>query len=336
MDDFNDSLRELIQRQRGVLSRQQLLNAGFSEDLINARLRRGRWRQIHLGIYATFTGEWSREVRMWAAVLRAGVGAALSHHTAAELDRLVKDPAPLIHVTVPTSRRVVAPVPGLIVHRSGRILQARHPSRLPPRTRVEETVLDLVGAARTAGDAFEWLFRACGGRHTTPERIHAAMETRKKLRWRAEITSALGDVGCGVHSGLEHRYLRDVERPHGLPRAIRQARVVRGRRTEYRDVLYEEYLVVVEVDGAAAHPAEDRWLAAHRDNAGAVDGTITLRYSWADIMTRPCEVAAEIGAVLLRRGWLGVLRRCGPACRLGGIPPALSASGRSPAPSGRG
>ena len=77
MDDFNDSLRELIQRQRGVLSRQQLLNSGFSEDLINARLRRGRWRQIQLGVYATFTGEWSREVMMWAAVLRAGAGAAL-------------------------------------------------------------------------------------------------------------------------------------------------------------------------------------------------------------------------------------------------------------------
>jgi hypothetical protein len=335
MDDFNDSLRELIQRQRGVLSRHQLLNAGFSEDLINARLRRGRWRQIHLGIYATFTGEWSREVMMWAAVLRAGAGAALSHHSAAELDRLVREPVPLIHVTVPSNRRV-APVQGLIIHLSGRILQARHPSRLPPRTRVEETVLDLVGTARTAGDAFEWLFRACGGRHTTPERIHAAMEARKKLRWRAEITAALGDVAGGVHSGLEHRYLRDVERPHGLPRAIRQARVVRGWRTEYRDVLYEEYLVVVEVDGAAAHPAEDRWLAAHRDNAGAADGTITLRYSWADIITRPCQVAAEIGAVLLRRGWPGALRRCGPACRLGGTPLALSASGRSPAPSGRG
>jgi len=334
-EDFHDSLRELIERQRGVLSRQQAMDAGLSQDLIRNRVRRGWWQPIQLGVYATFTGECSREVMMWAAVLRAGPGAALSHRSAAELDQLAREPTSLIHVTVPTSRRV-DPVPGVIIHRSGRILQARHPGRLPPRTRVEETVLDLVGTARTSGDAFEWLFRACGGRHTTPERIHAAMETRKKLRWRAEITAALGDVACGVHSGLEHRYLRDVERPHGLPRAIRQAPVVRGRRTAYRDVLYEEYLVVVDVDGAAAHPAEDRWLAAHRDNAGAADGTITLRYSWADITTRPCEVAAEIGAVLLRRGWPGALRRCGPACRIGGTPLALSAPGRSPTQSGWG
>ena len=90
--------------------------------------------------------------------------------------------------------------------------------------------------------------------------------------------------------------------------------MVRGRRSAYRDVLYEEYLVAVEVDGAIAHPAEDKWLQARRDNAAAADGTITLRYSWADIVTRPCEVAAEIGAVLLGRGWPGGPRRCGPAC----------------------
>jgi hypothetical protein len=225
--DFNDSLRELLQRQRGVLSRQQALAAGLSDGLIRTRLRSDRWRQIQFGVYATFTGECSREVLMWAAVLGAGTGASLSHHSAAELDRLVKEPAALIHVTVPASRRVT-PGPGVVIHVSGRVLQARDPSRLPPRTRIEETVLDLVANATTAGDAFEWLCRACGGRHTTPERIRAAMAARRKLRWRGEISEALGDVARGVHSGLERRYLRDVERPHGLPVALRQARVVRG------------------------------------------------------------------------------------------------------------
>jgi hypothetical protein len=317
MDDFNDRLRELIELQRGVLSRRQALAAGLSEDLIKARLRGGRWRQIQRGVYATFTGECSREAMMWAAVLRAGPGASLSHHSAAELDRLVREPVPLIHVTVPASRRV-APAPGLIIHLSERAVQARHPSRLPPRTRIEETVLDLAENARAPEDAFDWVSRACGGRYTTPERIWAAMQDRKKLRWRPELAEALGEVAGGVHSVLERRYLRGVERPHGLPAAIRQTRVVRRRRA-YRDVLYEEYLVAVEVDGAVAHTLEDKWLDTHRDNAAAVDGLITLRYSWADVVTRPCEVAAEVGAVLLRRGWPGRLRPCGPACGIGQV-----------------
>jgi hypothetical protein len=67
------------------------------------------------------------------------------------------------------------------------------------------------------------------------------MQARKKLRWRGELTEALGDVAGGTHSGLERRYLRGVERPHGLPLAIRQARVVSGGHVLYRDVLYGEY-----------------------------------------------------------------------------------------------
>jgi predicted transcriptional regulator of viral defense system len=330
MDDFSQSLSDLIKLQRGVLSRRQALDAGLSEYQIRTRVRGGRWRQIQLGVYATFTGECSRESLMWAAVLRAGVGSALSHHSAAELDRMIREPAALIHVTVPTSRRVVAG-PGLIVHMSSHVLQARHPSRLPPRTRIEETVLDLAETARTAGDAFEWLFRVCGGRHTTPERILATMDARKKLRWRAELTEALGDAAQGVHSGLEYRYLRDVERPHGLPAAIRQVRVMHGRRAQYRDVLYEDYGVVVEIDGAAAHPPEDTWLDRHRDNAAAVARLTTLRYSWADIVTGPCVVAAEVGAVLQGRQWPGTLRPCGPACPTATPPTAA----RRPAGLGR-
>ena len=60
MDDLNGTLRELIQVQQGVLSRQQALDAGLRQDAIRARVRGGRWRQIQFGVYATFTGECSR------------------------------------------------------------------------------------------------------------------------------------------------------------------------------------------------------------------------------------------------------------------------------------
>jgi len=72
--------------------------------------------------------------------------------------------------------------------------------------------------------------------------------------------------------------------------------------------------VAVELDGAAAHPPEESWLDRHRDNAATVDGVVTLRYSWADIATRPCAVAAEVGAVLRAHGWPAPLRRCTPDC----------------------
>ena len=47
-----------------------------------------------------------------------------------------------------------------------------------------------------------------------------------------------------------------------------------------------------------------------RDNAAAVDGRTVLRYGWADVAGRPCEVAAQVADVLRAAGWRGVLRRC--------------------------
>ena len=169
-------------------------------------------------------------------------------------------------------------------------------------------MLDLTQAAPTFDDAFGWLSRACAERLTTPQRLRHAMAAHKKLRWRADLAAALAEVRDGAHSVLEHRYIRDVERPHGLPTARRQAKAVRAGRTEYRDNLYKDYGVAVETDGAAAHPESARWRDIARDNAAARSGIITLRYSWSDVTRRPCLVAAEIAAVLGTRGWSGSRR----------------------------
>ncbi len=315
MQSLPASLQDQAEFQRGVITCRQALQQGLTRDAIRARLDGGRWQRIHRGVFAAFSGEPGRAALLWAAVLRAGAGAALSHYTAAELHGLARRPSQLIHVTVPASRRL-EPVPGVVIHRSERACEARHPVQSPPRTRVEETVLDLAEAARTFDDALGWVCAACGGRLTTPQLVHDAMSDRPKLRFRAALQSALGDIAEGAYAVLEYRYLRDVERRHGLPRADRQVRVIRGIRSEYRDVLYRKYLVAVETDGRLAHPAEARWVDVRRDNAAAADGIVTLRYGWSDITERPCSVAAEVGAVLSRRGWPGPLRSCGPGCQV--------------------
>lgn len=46
-------------------------------------------------------------------------------------------------------------------------------------------------------------------------------------------------------------------------------------------------------------------------------GWVTLArgvYGWADVVGRPCDVAARIAAVPHRKGWSGRLARC-PRCR---------------------
>ena len=311
-----DHIRNLLDRQRGVLARWQVTAMAVDTGVVTARLRSGRWQRVHLGVYAAFTGQLGREAELWAAVLRAGPRAVLSHQSAAELDGFAAGPSALIHVTVPLAQHM-SRVPGLVVHRSGRLDVARHPARIPPRTRVEETALDLAQLATTFDDAFSWISRPCSARLTTPGLVLQTMQSRPRIRWRGQLAVALSDIAEGVHSPLEYRYVRDVERPHGLPPAQRQVLIIRGSQHQYLDNLYQEFGIGVELDGQAFHPAEERWRDISRDNALAAEGILILRYSWSDISRRACQVATQIGDAAGQRGWRGPLRCCGPSCDVG-------------------
>jgi len=240
--DMNDRSIDLLALQGGAVARRQAARADIAPYTIRSRVRSGRWQRLQRGVYATFSGEPTRETALWAALLRAGPGAVLSHQTAAERHGLTDEPSSLIVITVPLSRTPTrAKIPGILIHRSDAILRTRHPAMLPPCIRVEDTVLDLIEIAATFDDAYAWICRAIGRRRTTAERIRQAMDARKKMRWRRELILALGDAGEGVLSVLEYRYVHRVERPHGLPAAQRQVRIRQRTGNKYLDNLYQEY-----------------------------------------------------------------------------------------------
>lgn len=308
---------EVAHSQAGVISRQQALDNGMSPDDVRWQLRSGRWQVLHHGVYSVFTGPPTRQARLWAALHRAGSGAVLSHQTAAELFKLVDQPSAVVHVTIPERRRVDCP-PGVVIHRSSRLREVTHPSLLPPRTRVEETVLDLVDGTMTFDEAFGIVSASCQRRLTTPARILDAMGQRPRMRWRIDLARALGDVACGAHSLLEYRYLLRVERRHGLPEAARQVRVGSDGKNRYLDNLYRDHRLCVELDGRQAHPDDQRWRDQQRVNAITAEGLTILRYGWTEVDRRPCETAAQVATVLRNLGWPGSARPCGPGCPLAG------------------
>jgi hypothetical protein len=310
-------LLELAEHQCGIVTKSQAAAVGLSRRVVASHVQYGRWQRLHPGVFATFSGVPSRLAVLWAAVLSAGPGAVLSYQTAAELVGLSTGPSDLVHVTIPSSRRVVSR-PGLAIHISARVAAARHPVRLPPQTRVEETILDLAGTARTIDDACAWITRGLGSRLTTQDKLRQTLELRAKVRWRAELTELLTADAAGFHSILERRYHCDVERPHGLPTAQRQVMFRIGDHNEYRDVLYEAYRTAVELDGDATHAADIRRRDVRRDNAAAADGIATLRYRWFDVTQTPCRVAAEVAQVLAGRGFAGA-HPCSAACPVGGV-----------------
>ena len=276
---------------------------------------------MHEGVYATFTGPLPREARLWAALRRVGQGAMLSHETAAEVHGLVDAPvSKTIHITVPPRRRPVQR--GIDTGSRDPPVHESRP-QLPitwklPRTRIEDTVLDLIDAAPTFQAAYGWISRAVSRRFTTTTMLRPALAARRRARYRGELAVALGESDDGIHSGLELRYARDVERAHGLPAAQRQARREIAGRAHYRDNWYAEYRVCVEVDGPAFHQDEQVWQDKRRDNLNlAEDGAETFRFGPVEVTEFACESAAMVAATLARNGWKGTptvpTRRLRPA-----------------------
>jgi very-short-patch-repair endonuclease len=318
--DIPPQVNGLLAAQGKTIARYQGTEAGIDPRLMRGKVSSASWQRLQRGVYATFSGDPARETVLWAALLRAGPDAVLSHQTAAERHGLIDEPSPVIIITVPASRHPAqVKIPGLIVHRSSAIIRTRHPAMLPPCTRVEDTVLDLIQIASTFDDAYAWICRAIGRRRTTAERIRKAMDSRKKMRWRRELTVALAEADDGALSLLEYRYVRRLERPHGLPLARRQARIRQRTGNKYLDNLYEKYGVCVELDGTAAHPEDEQWRDKRRDNANLFDGIVTLRFGFPELGDHRCESAALVAGVLRSHGWLALPHPCPrPDCALRG------------------
>lgn len=120
--------------------------------------------------------------------------------------------------------------------------------------------------------------KAVQRRLTTPAHLLTALRTRHAVRYRHLIEQVLGDAESGVHSQLECRFNRDVARLHGLPPGRRQFRVPGTNRLA--DVSYEEFKLLVELDGRIGHVEEGMWRDRKQDNAHAMVGWLTLRFGW--------------------------------------------------------
>lgn len=310
-----DVVDVLARQQAGVVARRQLAELGVNRRVVRAHLRARRWQRAYPGTYVVFTGPLPPMTRVWSALLYAGRDAVASHETAAWLDGLQADLPTRVDVCVPHGRRYRGSRPGVRVRQSRHLEDRRHAARVPPRTRVEDTVLDLCDDTRSANAVIDVVLRACQRRLTTASRLALRARGRRRLRWRRLVADLLAEVREGVLSALERRYFRDVERAHRLPRGRRNRAEGPTRRRRYRDVRYLRYRTVVELDGRAAHPEEWQERDDLRDNDLVVTEDVrTVRYGWQSVAVMPCATAAQVGQRLRAGGWNGSVRSCGPGC----------------------
>ena len=253
--------------------------------------------------------------RIAAAVLYAGTGAALAGRTSLTLHRVVDAAPHRIKLDIPERRRVRAQ-PGLTLTARRDLAAKVQPAPWPPRLRVEEAMLDVADSLDQGAQVMALVLAAVQRRRTTPDRLRVALARRPRHRWRRQINEVIVESAEGAQSMLERRYLRDVERAHGLPRGQRQHRHRSEHGNRYRDVRYRRWRVVVELDGAIAHPEHRKQRDDARNRGIVLAGDVPLVYGWFEVAGDPCGCAAQVGAVLTAKGWPGSPHRCGPACGL--------------------
>ena len=140
---------DLAKRQRGVVSRRQLLNVGLTQAAIDHAMATSRLYPIFRGVVAIGHPHLARNAYLRAATLTCGSGSVVSHGTAAHLLGLWEHPPADIDVIAPVEagrkqpgiRRRHVPLPG---PRDSWIYDG------VPCTSPSRTIIDCAGSCRGA------------------------------------------------------------------------------------------------------------------------------------------------------------------------------------------
>ncbi|WP_211603229.1 hypothetical protein [Phycicoccus avicenniae] len=284
----------------------------MSERAVEWRVESGRWLVLHRGVYLTEgTASWgTRAVAAFLAARSAPDDAdvALAGATALHVAGLTARAPSCIDLVVPHGRRVTAPA-GVRLRRCARFEEIVAPRTYPWRTVVPAAALEAASTG-DADHAVSVVATVVSRGAATAADLAGELAARGRHRHGVLLREVLLDVGAGAHSPAEVRYVRDVERAHGLPQARRQVAGTTGPWRRH-DNVYVAYRLVVEVDGRLGHEAwSDRVRDGRRDRAAAVDGGWTTRVFWPDVAVTPCDTAVDIGGLLRAHGWTGSLRPC--------------------------
>ena len=310
------TVSELLVAQDGVISRTQVLAAGERDQDIRRRLNRREWARVHPGVLIDHTGPPTWNQLAWAAVLYyapAALEGPSALHAAKVRGYEPRAGAP-IHVCVDRSRTIRRRV-GVAVYQVARFESLCQMGLSPPRQSVEHALLSVASRKRRLDASVATLADAVQAGRTKSDRLRDALDLRPKLRHRGVLAEVLSDVDGGVRSALEFRYLRHVERAHGLPRGERQQPLILGGKRGYPDVHYKEQNVLVPLDGRIGHSDSlDKWADFDRDLLGLVESSlVSVHVGWAQVLD-PCRLAGSMASLLQQRGWNGAPRMCGPVC----------------------
>lgn len=282
------------------MSRDQLRSLAITRHEVVAHVAGQRWRPVHTQSVAVHTGPLPMLGRQWAAVFEGGGRSCLDGASALIAEGLGHYTEDVIRVSVPRGV-VVRRAAGIAVRQTRRL---RPEDLVPigvPRTRPDVAGVRAALWARSDKQATLLLTMAVQQRLTTPERLGAQALTVKRDSRRLLVTMVIGDLLGGVRSLGEHEFAHECRR-RGIPEPSRQVlrRSPEGR--WYLDVCWDEWGVVVEVDGIQHEWATNIVSDALRHNAVTLERAVVLRLPLLGLRVAPDEFFAQIRTALAGRG----------------------------------
>jgi very-short-patch-repair endonuclease len=284
----------LAAAQKGLVKREQILDAGGSRRFIDRKL--GTWlHEKHRGVYAVGHPALTPQARWLAAVYALGDDAVLSAQAAGQLWGTVRGHHHL-HVTIPPASGKNSR-DGITVHRQPLSAHERTTRHGIPATTLNRTLIDVAACApHHLEEAFE---EAQIHHRLQPAVLAAEVLARPGHRGTARLKALLEHaVEPGqAESILELRFLK-LCHTHRLPRPLQQVWIGSFR----ADFLYPAQRLVIETDSAKFHATA----AKHRRDAAKTRaleaaGYEVLRLRWADVVHAPARTADRIRAALAAR-----------------------------------
>lgn len=287
--------------QDGILSRHQLRGLELTRHDVRTEVRARRWQAPSPHTIAIQTGPLNQRQLWWVAILETGCAeAALDGLSALQAAGLTGLDGPLT-VSCPHGSRPRA-TPGVDVRetrwrRDGDVVTAGL-----PRLRVSAAAVHAALWARSDRAAALFLVASVQQRLTTPDRLTTELALVRRHRRRSVVTRVLADLADGAQALGELDFV-GLCRSHGLPCPTRQAvRLSPGGRW-YLDSSFDQYGVVVEIDGVAHLEGLNPVADALRQNALVIGGELVLRIPLLGLRVAPGEFVDQLAACLRSRGW---------------------------------
>lgn len=295
-----DRARATAAEQGGVISLIQLRELGVTRHQVRAQVAARRWQRVHSQVVAVHTGPLGDLGALWAAVLEGGPQAYLDGASALIAEGLTGFTWDVVRVSVPMASRARS-ASGLLVVRTRRYDPRVVVRSGVPRARPDVAAVHAALWARSDKQAALLLTMPVQQRLTTAERIGQSLLSVHRDKRRRLLHATVLDLLDGVRSISEAEFSAECRR-RGLPKPSRQV-VRRGKDgTYYLDVSWEEWGVVVEIDGIQHTWATNVVHDALRHNDVTLDNSVVLRLPLLGLRVAADDFFDQIERALRARG----------------------------------